>query len=53
VAPLIRAGSADDKETVARLLRNGLFPLIVIVLLVYLVSQTLLTEDGGGGKAMS
>jgi cell division protease FtsH len=53
VAPLIRAGSADDKETVARVLRNGLFPLIVIVLLVYLVSQTLLADKNGDRPAMT
>jgi cell division protease FtsH len=53
VAPLIRAGSTDDKKNVARVLRNGLFPLIVIVLLVYLVSQTVLADDSGGSPAMT
>ena len=53
MAPLIRAGSTDDKKNVARVLRNGLFPLIVIVLLVYLVSQTLLADDSGDSRAMT
>ena len=37
----------------ARVLRNGLFPLIVIVLLVYLVSQTLLEDDGSDARTMT
>jgi cell division protease FtsH len=53
VAPLIQAAWVVDKETMARVLRNGLFPLIVIVLLVYLASQTLLTDDSGDTKAMT
>jgi ATP-dependent Zn protease len=32
----------DDKQVMGRIGRNALFPLIVIVLLVYLASQTLL-----------
>jgi ATP-dependent Zn protease len=32
----------DDKQVMGRLVRNGLFPLVVVVLLVYLASQTLL-----------
>jgi cell division protease FtsH len=53
VAPLIRAGSGDDKKPVARVLRNGLFPLIVIVLLVYLASQTLVPDEGSGSPTMT
>ena len=53
MAPLIQGASADDKESVSRVLRNGLFPLLVLVLLAYLVSQTLLAEDSAGSKAMT
>jgi cell division protease FtsH len=53
VAPLICLRCADDKKTVARALRNGLFPLIVVVLLIYLVSQTLLADDSSDGPTMT
>jgi cell division protease FtsH len=53
VAPLIPAGSADDKKAVARLLRNGIFPLVVVILLVYLASQTLLPNKSSDGRAMT
>ena len=53
MAPLIQTGAADDKETVARVLRNGIFPLVVVVLLVYLASQTLLTHDDANRKTMT
>jgi cell division protease FtsH len=53
VAPLIHASSGDDKKTVAPLLRNALFPLMVVVLLVYLASQTLLEDDPSDGRTMT
>ena len=37
----------------ARLLRNGIFPLLVVILLVYLASRTLLTNKSSDGKAMT
>jgi cell division protease FtsH len=42
VAPLNGVSLEDDKQVMGRLVRNGLFPLVVVVLLVYLASQTLL-----------
>jgi cell division protease FtsH len=43
VAPINGVGHEDDKEVMGRFTRNGLFPLVVIVLLVYLASQTVLS----------
>ena len=42
MAPLNGVSLEDDKQGMGRLVRNALFPLVVVVLLVYLASQTLL-----------